>query len=302
MPDSPQLLSVALASYYASAALLLASLLVGWLALVGGRPALGFATSTHGSPTAGEAGTRVSLAQSTGRWLLLLSLSLLSLSLVARALAAGRPPLASQYEFALAFAWAVIGAATLLSKRRDLAPGSQVAGILGLMLLLYASTLPSTLLPLVPALQNPLILSLHVGTAVVAYAANAVAFGAAFLFLLCRLGRARNARWSRRLPGERVLDELSHRAVMVGFPMLAATLLLGSWWSAIAWGSYWSWDPKQSSTLATWLIYAVYLHTRVRREWQETPSALLLILGFATTIFTYAGNLFFSGMHSYSGI
>ncbi len=302
MPDTPELLSIALASYYACAALLLASLLVGWLALVGERPALGFTTSTHGSPAAGEAGNRVSLAQSTGRWLLLLSFSLLSLSLVARALAAGRPPLASQYEFALAFAWAVIGAATLLSKRRELAPGSQVAGILGLMLLLYASTLPSTLLPLVPALQNPLILSLHVGTAVVAYAANAVAFGSASLFLLHRLGRARNARWSRRLPGERVLDELSYRAVMVGFPMLAATLLLGSWWSAIAWGSYWSWDPKQSSTLATWLIYAVYLHTRVRREWQETSSALLLILGFTTTIFTYAGNLFFSGMHSYSGV
>ncbi len=302
MPDATALVSLALASYYGSAALLLASLLIGWLALIGERPALGHPALIHGSQAARKAGNRVSHVHSTGRWLLLFSFSLLSLSLVARALSAGRPPLASQYEFALAFAWAVTGAAVLLSNRRELAPGSQVAGILGLMLLLYASTLPSTLLPLAPALQNPLILSLHVGTAIVAYAANAVAFGSAFLFLLRRLGRARNARWWRRLPVERALDELSYRAVMVGFPMLAATLLLGSWWSAIAWGSYWSWDPKQSSTLATWLIYAVYLHTRVRREWQETSSALLLILGFATTIFTYAGNLFFSGMHSYSGV
>ncbi len=169
-------------------------------------------------------------------------------------------------------------------------------------MLLYASTLPSTLIEPSPALQNPLLLTLHVGCAVVAYGANAVAFVAGLLFLMQHVLTRQAGRAPSFLPPASVLDDLGYRSVMLGFPLLGAVLLLGSWWSAVAWGSYWSWDPKQSATLATWLIYGAYLHVRVVREWQGTGAALLLVLGFAATLLTYFGNLFFGGLHSYAGV
>jgi cytochrome c-type biogenesis protein CcsB len=97
-----------------------------------------------------------------------------------------------------------------------------------------------------------------------------------------------------------VLDEIAYRAVMVGFPMMALVLILGALWAQIAWGSYWSWDPKETASLVTWLIYGGYLHARVVRGWRGQRSALLLILGFGATLFTYFGNYFFGGLHSYA--
>ena len=86
---------------------------------------------------------------------------------------------------------------------------------------------------------------------------------------------------------------------MVGFPMMALVIILGALWADIAWGTYWSWDPKETASLVTWLIYGGYLHARVMRGWRGERSAALLILGFGATLFTYYGNLFFGGLHSY---
>lgn len=231
-----------------------------------------------------------------------LAFAALTAAIAIQAVAAGRPPLASQYEFAVAFAWGTLGVSLFLRRRLGGYTAAPAVLLLALGCLVYASTLPSAIAPPVPALQNPLLLGLHVGCAVVAYGANAVAFAAGALFLVQSAVTARAGAPSRRLPPPRVLDEMGYSAVLVGFPMLGATLLLGSWWSAIAWGSWWSWDPKQSATLATWLLYAVYLHTRVGREWQGRASAALLVLGFAATLLTFAGNLFFGGMHGYAGV
>ena len=82
----------------------------------------------------------------------------------------------------------------------------------------------------------------------------------------------------------------------------ATMIVLGSYWASIAWGRYWGWDPKETSALVTWLIYAVYLHARSQRGWAGRPAALILVLGFVAVLFTYFGNLFFSGLHAYSGL
>ena len=98
------------------------------------------------------------------------------------------------------------------------------------------------------------------------------------------------------------LDAVAYRSVIIGFPVFASMIVLGSYWASIAWGRYWGWDPKETSALVTWLIYAVYLHARSQRGWAGRPAALILVLGFGAVLFTYFGNLFFSGLHAYSGL
>jgi ABC-type transport system involved in cytochrome c biogenesis permease subunit len=90
--------------------------------------------------------------------------------------------------------------------------------------------------------------------------------------------------------------------VVVGFPFLTLTIVLGAVWADVAWGRYWGWDPKETASLVTWLIYGAYLHARVVRGWRGRKAAWLLVLGFGATLLTYFGNLFFGGLHSYSGL
>lgn len=291
MAVSPEeLVRLAVYGHFAAGTALAAALLWGWMLLCARRLAL------VSGPIA-LASTSTGLAPLT-----LLAFTALTASVLLRALAARRAPYSNQYEFAITFAWGVLLSYLMYARRRGGAATAAGALAVALGLLLYASTLPSTLVPQAPALQNPLLLTLHVGCAVVAYGANAVGFVAGVLFLL----RYVLTRWTgcstSFLPRASVLDELGYRSVMLGFPLLGAVLLFGSWWSAVAWGSYWSWDPKQSATLATWLIYGAYLHVRVVREWQGPGGALLLVLGFAATLLTYLGNLFFGGLHSYAGV
>ncbi len=171
-----------------------------------------------------------------------------------------------------------------------------VAMPVALAMMLYASTIPAEIEPLVPALQNNLLLTVHVAVAIVAYGSFSIAFAASVLYLV----QPEGGRWG--LPKPQVLDEIGYRAVVVGFPFLTLTIILGAVWAHVAWGSYWSWDPKETASLVTWLIYGAYLHARVMRGWRGNRAAWLLVLGFAATLFTYFGNLFFGGLHSYSGL
>jgi len=163
----------------------------------------------------------------------------------------------------------------------------------------YVWTLPARLREVddvIPALQYNTLMTAHVSSAILAYATFAVSFAAAVLFLL---NQRRRFSW---LPSPEMLDDIAYRSVTVGFLMLSLVLVLGSIWAYRAWGTYWSWDPKETSALFTWLVYAVYLHTRSLRGWRGRRSALILLLGFAATIFTYYGNYFFGGLHAYGGV
>ena len=217
-------------------------------------------------------------------------------SLVFRTVAVGHGPFANMYEFSVAFAWGILGAYLVVERRYHLRTIGLIALPVALALLGYATTIPATAEPLVPALQNNLLLTVHVAVAIVAYGSFTVAFGAALLYLIQPAGGRRG------LPRLEILDEVSYRAVVIGFPFLTLVLVLGALWAEVAWGRYWGWDPKETASLVTWLIYGAYLHARVVRGWHGRRSAGLLMIGFAATLFTYFGNLFFGGLHSYSGL
>jgi cytochrome c-type biogenesis protein CcsB len=225
------------------------------------------------------------------------SFLLLAGSLVTRATIVGRGPWGNMYEFSVAFAVGILGGYLFLERRYPIRSIAFLPLGVALFLVGYAATLPSTIEPLVPALDNAPLLTIHVAMAMIAYGVLAVSFGAAVGYLA--QGDDDRFAW---LPTRRVLDEVAYRSVVIGFPVFATMIILGSYWASIAWGRYWGWDPKETAALVTWLIYAVYLHARSRKGWAGRPSALILVIGFGAVLFTYFGNLFFSGLHSYSGL
>lgn len=190
----------------------------------------------------------------------------------------------------------VVPAPTDVDVVRRLARLRRVALLLpmALAVLVYAATRDDITRPLMPALQNPFMLTVHVFLAVLGYGAGGVASAAAILYLL-----KPKVRWSA-LPSQERLDELGYRAVVFSFPLLTMMNIQGAIWANTAWGRYWSWDPKETAALVTWLVYGAYLHARVTRGWQGNRSAWLLILGFASIVFTFLGNHFFGGLHSYA--
>lgn len=222
------------------------------------------------------------------------SLVALTVSLAARAAATGHGPFANQHEFAVSFAWGILATYVYFEWRYQIRALALLTLPVTLTLLMYAQAIDSDAQPLVPALQNRLLLTIHVATAVLSYGAAGVAFGAAVLYLLSpKLNIA-------SLPKRPVLDELGYRAAVISYPLMTIMIILGAVWAEIAWGRYWSWDPKETASLVTWLIYGAYLHARVVRDWRGTRAAWLLILGFMAVLFTYFGNLFFGGLHSYA--
>jgi len=243
-----------------------------------------------------EMGRGAATAGTYGTLLAWLTFAFLTASLVFRTIATGHGPFANMYEFSVAFAWGILVTYLYFERKYHQKILGVVALPISLAMLLYATTIPSTLDPLVPALQNNLLLSVHVAVAIVAYGTFTVAFGAAVLHLI------QPDEGRRGLPKPEILDEIGYKAVVVGFPFLTLTIVLGAVWADVAWGRYWGWDPKETASLVTWLIYGAYLHARVVRGWRGRKAAWLLVVGFGATLLTYFGNLFFGGLHSYSGL
>jgi cytochrome c-type biogenesis protein CcsB len=224
-------------------------------------------------------------------------LASLGIYLVARGIAVGRGPWGNMFEFSVAFASSIVLGYLYLQRRYPIRAIGFIPTGVSLALLLYASSLPSNISQLVPALQNPPLLTIHVGLAVLSYGIFATSFAAGVGYLL----QGQNDRFAW-LPGHKVLDEVAYRAVIIGFPVFATMIILGSWWASIAWSRYWGWDPKETAALVTWLSYAIYLHARNQKTWAGRPAALLLVVAFGMVIVTYSGSLWFNGLHSYSGL
>lgn len=229
----------------------------------------------------------------------LLGALLTGLAVLFRVIVARRGPYADMYEFSVAFIFAVLVGYLLLERTYGTRAMGAVALPVTLGMVLYVWSLPPEVREvqgLIPALQDKRILTAHVSAAVVAYSAFGLSFAAAVLYLIVE---RRPRSW---LPAKELLDDAAFRAVMVGFPAQTLLLILGSLWAHAAWGAYWSWDPKETGALFTWLVYAVYLHTRSLRGWRGRRSAIVLILAFGTVAFTYFGNYWFGGLHAYSGL
>lgn len=106
----------------------------------------------------------------------------------------------------------------------------------------------------------------------------------------------------KALPDKKLLDNLSYKTIMVAFPLMTLVIITGAIWANYAWGTYWSWDPKETWSLITWLVYALYLHARITIGWHGRRTAYISIVGFAVVVFTFLGvNIVLSGLHSYAG-
>ena len=231
------------------------------------------------------------------RWLTVAAFALLAGSMVVRGVIVGRGPWGNLFEFSVAFATSILFGYLVLSRRYQITSIAFIPIGVALTLALYAASLPSDIKPLVPALQNAPLLTIHVGLAMVSYGIFATSFAAGIGYLV--QGKADRFSW---LPSHRVLDQVAYRAVIIGFPIFATMIILGSWWASIAWSRYWGWDPKETAALVTWLVYAIYLHARNQRAWAGRPAALLLVVGFGMVLVTYSGSLWFNGLHAYSGL
>lgn len=221
------------------------------------------------------------------------------LAVALRALATGRGPYSDMYEFSVAFVFVALLGYLLMERSYGIRPIGVIALLVILGMIAYVWSLPPSVREdrgLIPALASKPILTAHVSVAIIAYAAFALSFAAALLYLIA-------ARWPRPwLPSLELLDDAAFRAVTVGFPAQLLLLILGALWAHQAWGSYWTWDPKETAALLTWLVYGGYLHARTLRGWRGARSALFLVVAFLTVVFTYFGNYWFGGLHAYSGM
>lgn len=118
--------------------------------------------------------------------------------------------------------------------------------------------------------------------------------------ILFRGPAERESRLLSRLPDADVLDELMYQNVLFGFLFLTVGIITGAVWANSAWGKYWTWDPKETWSLITWLVYAAMIHMRLARGWLGARSAYFSIAGFCAVLFTWFGVNLLSGLHSYA--
>jgi cytochrome c-type biogenesis protein CcsB len=219
-------------------------------------------------------------------------------ALICRGIGAGRLPMTNQYEFATSFAWGLCLVSLIFTYRFKFPMIGAFSAPVIFLIIGYAAMQSREVKALMPALQSNW-LGFHVSTAIIAYGAFGVSFVVSLIFLLREKMQDRSF-WDRHVPEKEKLDLISYRSVCLGLLFLSFCIISGSIWAERAWGSYWSWDPKETWSLVTWLIYAVYLHLRIRRGWKDRSAAWFAVIGFICVIFTYIGvNTFLPGIHSY---
>jgi cytochrome c-type biogenesis protein CcsB len=231
-------------------------------------------------------------------------------AIVLRGIDMGRLPMANQYEFATAFAWALALISLIFILKFNFPVLGAFASPVTLLLAIYAGLQKlneleriaangaDSIRNLMPALRSSW-LGIHVSTVIIAYGAFGVSFVLSILFLV-RGKMKENGFWDTHIPKKEKLDTISYRCVSLGMMFLTVTIFIGGIWAENAWGSYWTWDPKETWALVTWLIYLVYLHLRIRRDWNGRTAAIFGVVGFVCVLFTYIGvNTLLPGLHSY---
>jgi cytochrome c-type biogenesis protein CcsB len=214
----------------------------------------------------------------------------------------GYAPLSNMYESLVFFAWAIAIVYLFMEvqyKNRLLGAFSMPFAALAMIL---AGLKNPDIKPLIPALQSNWLIA-HVITCFIGYAAFALASGIGIMYLL-KDRKAKSAPESllASLPELKVIDDIIHKTMVFGFLWLTAGIITGAVWANAAWGTYWSWDPKETWSLITWFIYAAALHARFTRGWGGRRIAWMAIGGFASVMFTYYGvNYLLAGLHSYGG-
>ncbi len=241
---------------------------------------------------------------------------------ITRGLAAGRVPWSNMYEFALTGTMLIVAVYLVVLLRYDLRfLGTFITGLVIVLLAATAIWFYTVVVPLADPLKS-VWLVIHVFVASLATALFALAFALSVLQLLQARREAAAAaresvedgvaasvatrgvpRFVRTLPSADVLESLAYRFAIIGFIFWTFTLIAGSIWANDAWGRYWGFDTKEVWTFVIWVLYAGYIHARATRGWRGTRSAWLSIIGFSAVMFNFTiVNMFFKGLHVYSGL
>ncbi|MGW0023381.1 c-type cytochrome biogenesis protein CcsB [Rhodococcus sp. NPDC003383] len=244
-----------------------------------------------------------------GRALVVVVAALMVASIVLRGFATERFPLGNMYEFvAMACTAAVLFGLVALRK-----PAYRIMWVYLLVPVLILMFLAATVLyadaaPVVPALRS-FWLPIHVTIISVGSGIFLVSGVASLLFLL-RIRFQKDAegsgvfgRVAQRLPDAQTLDRLAYRTTIIAFPLFGAGIILGAIWAEAAWGRFWGWDPKETVSFITWVVYAAYLHARATSGWRNTRAAWINVAGFVAMLFNlFIINMVVSGLHSYAGL
>jgi len=212
------------------------------------------------------------------------------------------PPVVSFHESSSFLAWAVVGVYFFFVYR---GPKVYTLGTFLLPLVLFlmavSALTPSEIRPLPPVLRS-LWLPIHAIISLFSYAFFLMAAVAGFMYLLQEreVKRKHLGKIFKRLPPLESLDRINELSLKYGFPLLTLGIITGALWAEKAWGSYWSWDPKETWSLILWFIYAALLHERLLIGWRGKRAAIMALLGFAVWIISFfVVNLFLAGLHSY---
>jgi cytochrome c-type biogenesis protein CcsB len=214
----------------------------------------------------------------------------------------GRAPLSNLYESLVFFSLTIALFYLNLERRYRNRTLGAFAAPLAFLSIAYASLSPDIsdrIQPLIPALKSNWLI-VHVVACFLGYAAFAVAFGISIMYVIKYNHPSAKGLLISTFPELRILDDINHQMVISGFLFLSAGIVTGAVWANSAWGSYWSWDPKETWSLITWIIYATLLHARMMRGWEGKRIAFISIIGFFAVIFTYFGVNLLPGLHSYA--
>lgn len=273
----------------------------------GGRGAASASTIAGASVAYGRSPSlRVGVAMTVLAWALHLAAD------ITRGLAAGRVPWANMYEFALTGTLIIttVYLLVLVVSKHDLRfLGTFITGLVLVLLGVATVNFYVSVVPLPPALQSAwLIIHVFVATSATGFLALGFALSVVQLMQARRetvLATAKSVKRSflATLPDSATLENLAYRVIIIGFILWTFTLMAGAIWAEAAWGRYWGWDTKEVWTFIIWVVYAGYIHARATRGWRGSRSAWLAIIGFSTVMFNFTVvNLFFKGLHAYSGL
>ena len=243
----------------------------------------------------------------TGLGLVMVALTLHVGSIVLRGIAAGRPPWGNMYEFVSVTCAAGVLAALVVLRSKQLRTLWLFVLVPTLILLFVAGTvLYANAAPVVPALQSYW-LPVHVSIVSLGSGVFLISGVASILFLI-RMKHpedsgSRVSRIAARLPSAQTLDIVAYKTTIFAFPLFGVGVILGAIWAEAAWGRFWGWDPKETVSFITWIVYASYLHARATSGWRNTRAAWINIAGFVAMLFNlFIINMVVSGLHSYAGL
>nr|WP_166781330.1 c-type cytochrome biogenesis protein CcsB [Curtobacterium sp. WW7] len=260
-----------------------------------------------GDGVGGGNGQRGSKFERVGMAMTVLALVVHIGAIVLRGIAADRVPWGNMFEFSLTGTGLIIAVFLLVQFWQDLKfLGVFITGLVIILLGIATVNYYVPVRPLVPALESYwLVIHVFVAIAGTGFFALGAGLAVSQLVQTYRQGRpvSRGLRFMETLPDADRLEVLSYRVILVGFVLWTFTLIAGAIWAERAWGRYWGWDTKEVWTFIIWVLYAGYIHARATRGWRGARSSWLALIGFAAVMFNFSVvNVFFKGLHSYSGL